>query len=97
MIDVALRDLETIKQGVGETFSKYMSRWKWKASRMVNRPNEKDQINRIIKNLLSTYNNRPLPVPISSFGELCNCGTRIEDVINNGQLKKGENKRLIKN
>jgi len=45
MIDVTLRDLETTKQGVGETFSEYMMRWKGKASMMVNRPNEKDQIN----------------------------------------------------
>ena len=52
MIDVTLRDLETTKQGVGETFSEYMTRWKTKAPRMVNRPNEKDQINMIIKNLL---------------------------------------------
>ena len=42
MIDVTLKDLETTKQGVGETFSEYMTRWKGKASRMVNRPNEKD-------------------------------------------------------
>ena len=42
VIDVTLRDLETTKQGVGETFFKYMTRWKGKASRMVNRPNEKD-------------------------------------------------------
>ena len=41
MIDVTLRDLET-KQGVGGTFSEYMTRWKGKASKMVNRPNEKD-------------------------------------------------------
>ena len=27
MIDVTLRDLETTKQGVGETFSEYMTRW----------------------------------------------------------------------
>ena len=42
MIDVTLRDLETTKQGVKETFSKYMTRWKGKASKMVNKPNEKD-------------------------------------------------------
>jgi len=84
MIDVTLRDLETAKQGVGETFSEYMTRWKGKASRMDNRPNEKDQINMIIKNLLPTYSSRLLLSPISSFGELCDCGTRIEDVINNG-------------
>ena len=96
MIDVTLRDLETTKQGIGETFSEYMTRWKGKASRMVNRPNEKDQINMIIKNLLPAYNSRLLSSPISSFGELCDCGTRIEDAINNGQLEKGESKPLIK-
>ena len=90
MIDVTLRDLETTKQGVGETFSEYMTRWKTKASRMVNKPNEKDQINMIIKNLLPVYNCGLLSSPISSFGELCDCGTRIEDALNNGQLEKGE-------
>ena len=82
MIDVTLRDLETTKQGVGETFSKYMTSWKGKASRMVNRPNEKDQINKIIKNLLPAYNSRLLSSLISSFGDLCDCGTRIKDAIN---------------
>ncbi|XP_030970248.1 uncharacterized protein LOC115990571 [Quercus lobata] len=96
MIDVTLRDLETTKQGVEETFSEYMTRWKTKASRMVNRPNENDQINMIIKNLLLAYNSRFLSLPISSFGELCDCGTRIEDAINNGQLEKGESKPLTK-
>ena len=67
-----------------------MTRWKTKASRMVNRPNEKDQINMIIKNLLPAYNSRLLSSPINLFGELCDSGTRIEDTINNGQLEKGE-------
>ena len=64
-------------QGVRETFSEYMTKWKTKASRMVNRPNENDQINMIIKNLLPAYNSRFLSLPISSFGEQCDCGTRI--------------------
>ena len=71
MIDVTLRDLETTKQRVGETFSEYMTRWKGKTFRMVKRPNEKDQINMIIKSLLLAYNSRLLSSPISSFGELC--------------------------
>ena len=96
MIDVTLRDLETTNQGVGETFSEYMTWWKGKKSRMVNRPNEKDQINIIIKNYLQTYNSRLLSLPISSFGELCDCGTRIEDAINNGQLENGESKPSTK-
>ena len=44
----------------------------------------------IIMNLLLAYNSRLLSSLISSFGELCDCGTRIEDIINNGQLEKGE-------
>ena len=96
MINVTLRDLETTKHDVGETFSEYMTRWMTKASRMVNRPNEKEQINMIIKNLLLVYNSRHLSSLNSSFGELCYCGTRIEDALNNGQLEKGESKPLTK-
>ena len=84
MIDVTLRDLDTTKQGLKETFSEYMTRWKNKTSRMVNRPNEKDQIKMIIKNLFLVYNSRLLSLPISSFEELCDYGTRIEDALNNG-------------
>ena len=73
-----------------------MTRWKGKASRMVNRPNEKNQINMIINNLLLENNSWLLSLPISSFGELCDYGTRIEDAINNGQLEKGESQPPIK-
>ena len=73
-----------------------MTRWKTKAFRMVNRPNEKDQINIIIKNLLPSYNSRLLLSPISSFKELCDCVARIEDAINNGQLENGESKPSTK-
>ena len=82
MIDVTLGNLKTTKQVIGETFSEYTTRWNNKASRMVNRPNENDQINMIIKNLLP-INSRLLSLPISSFGELCDCETRIEDALNN--------------
>ena len=33
-----------------------------------------------------------MSLPISSFRELCDCGTRIEDAVNNGQLEKRESK-----
>ena len=73
-----------------------MTTLKQKTSRMVNRSNEKDLINMIIKNLLSAYNTRLLSSPISSFGELCKIGTRIEDAINTRQLDKGYEKPPIK-
>ena len=87
---------ELVELLVGETFTKYMTRWKGKSSKMANRPNEKDQINMITKNLLPAYNSRFLSSPISYFGELCDYGTRIEDAINNEQLEKWENKPPIK-
>ena len=92
MIDVTLRDLKATKQGFNETFSEYMMRWKNKVSRMVNRPNEKDQINMIIKNMLPAYNKRLLSSPINYFVDLCDCGTRIEDVINSRQMDLSEAK-----
>ena len=70
--------------------------WKGKALRMVNRPNEKDQINMIIEIFLLAHNNRLLSSHIGSFGELCDCGTITEDAINNEQLEKGERKPPIK-
>ena len=96
MINVTLRDLETTKQGFNETFSEYMMKWKNKVSRMVNMPNEKDQINMIIKNLVPAYNNRLLSSPINSFVDLCDCGMRIEDAINTGQLDLREAKLQAK-
>lgn len=42
------------------------------------------------------YNSRHLSSPISTFGELCDYGARIEDAINNGQLEKGKSKPSIK-
>lgn len=92
MIDLTLRDLEATKQRFNETFAEYMMRWKKKVSRIVNRPNENDQINMIIKNFLLAYNNRLLSSPINSFVELCDCGMRIEDAINIGQLDLSEAK-----
>ena len=48
----------------------------------------KGKASRMVSRLLSS--------PISSFGELCDYGTRIEDAINNGRLEKGESKPPIK-
>ena len=57
---------------------------------------KKDQINMIIKNLLLAYNNRLLSLPINSFAELCDCGTRIEDAINTRRLDLSEAKLQAK-
>lgn len=57
MLEVTLRDLEMTKQKGDETFSEFLARWRGKAASMVNRPNEEDQIDIIIKNLIPVYFN----------------------------------------
>jgi hypothetical protein len=70
MIDITLKDLETTKQKQGETFSEYLVRWREKASKMINRPGEKDQVNIMMKGLLPVYFNRMLSATIMNFEQL---------------------------
>jgi hypothetical protein len=57
MIDVTLCDLETTCQRENETFFEFLVRWRAKASKMMNRPKEKDQVNMVMKGLLPVYYN----------------------------------------
>ena len=83
MIDITLGDLETTKQREGETFSEYLVNWREKASKMINHPGEKDQVNIMMKDLLPIYFNRMLSTSIMNFEQLCDCGIRIEDAMEN--------------
>ena len=85
-----LRDLETTRQRENETFPEFLVRWRAKALKMMNRPNEKDQVNMVMKGLLLVYYNWMFASPIIEFEQLCNSGMRIEDAIDNGQLDKIE-------
>jgi hypothetical protein len=86
MIDITLRDLETTHQRENETLSEFLVRWRAKASKMMNRPKDKDQVNIVMKGLLPVYYNRLFASSIIDFEQLCNSGMRIEDAIDNGQL-----------
>jgi hypothetical protein len=93
MIDVTLHDLEMTRQKENETFSEFLVRWKAKTLKMMNRPKEKDQVNIVMKGLLSAYYNRMFA--IMDFKQLCNSGMRIEDAIDNGQLDKRERRIFV--
>ena len=92
MIDVTLSDLEMTRQIDNETFSEFLVRWRAKASKMINRLDEKDQVNIVMKGLLPIYYNRMFASPIMDFEQLCNSGMRIENAIDNVQLDKREGK-----
>ncbi|XP_075667350.1 uncharacterized protein LOC142636942 [Castanea sativa] len=95
-LDVTLRDLETTRQKPNETFSEFIVRWKQTAAKMIDRPNEKEQVNIIIKNLAPVYYNRMFCSPIMDFEQLHECGIKIEDAINKGELDQNEGKLQAK-
>lgn len=84
------RDLETTKQGAHETFSAYITRWRQKASRMTDRPNEEDQIQLVVKNLLPVYHKHLFAHYFPNFKALIGAGTQVEDAINDGTIKTEE-------
>ena len=88
--------METTKQKEGETFSEYLVRWKEKASKMINRLGEKDQVNIMMKGLFPVYFNRMLSAPIMNFEQLCGYGTRIEDAMENGKIERNEGRATSK-
>lgn len=95
-LDVTLRDLETTRQKPNETFSEFIVRWKQTAAKMIDRPNEKEQVNIIIKNLAPVYYNRMFCFPVMDFKQLHECGIKIEDAINKGELDQNEGKLQAK-
>ena len=89
-VDVTRRDLETTKQDSKESFSAFITRWRAKAAQMTVRPNEEEQLNMVVKNLLPAYNKYLFAQYFPSFKALIAAGTQIEDAINTGILKGEE-------
>lgn len=86
-VDVTHRDLETTKQEQNETFSAFITRWRLKASQMTTRPNEEDQIQMVVKNLLPVYHKHLFAHYFPNFKALIGVGTQVEYAINDGTIK----------
>ena len=54
-VDITRRDLETTKQGPKESFSTFITKWRAKATQMMNRPSEEEQLAMVVNNLLPVY------------------------------------------
>ena len=83
-VDITRRDLETTKQKPKESFSTFITRWRSKAAQMTNRPNEEEQIQMVVKNLLPIYHKHLFAQCFPNFKALIVAGTQVEDVVNNG-------------
>ena len=54
VIDVSRRELEALRQGLKETMTSFISRWREKIAQIVDRPSKMDQISMILRTLLPT-------------------------------------------
>ena len=54
-VDIRRRDLETTKQEPKESFFTFITKWRSKATQMMNRPSEEEQLVMVVKNLLPVY------------------------------------------
>ena len=74
-VDVTMRDLETIKQELKESFSTFITKWRSKATQMMNRPNEEEQLTMVVKNLLPIYHKYLFTQYFPNFKALIAVGT----------------------
>ena len=74
-VDIMRRDLETTKQKPKETFSVFITRRRAKVAQMTNRPNEEEQIQMVVKNLLPIYHKHLFAQYFPKFKALIIVGT----------------------
>ena len=55
-VDITIRDLETTKQEPKESFSTFITKWRAKATQMMRRLTEEEQLAMVVKNLLPISN-----------------------------------------
>ncbi|KAF5933448.1 hypothetical protein HYC85_029619 [Camellia sinensis] len=72
-IEITTRDLET-------------TRWRAKASMMILRPTDKDQIRMIVRNLQPKLMQKMIVLPFPTFSDLHEMGVQIEDALKQGLI-----------
>ena len=91
------RDLETTKQETKEAFSTFITKWRSKATLMMNRPSEEEQLTMVVKNLLPVYHKYLFAQYFPNFKALIAARSQIKDAINNGTIKNEDPPRFKTN
>ena len=76
-VDITRRDLETTKQEPKESFFTFITKWRAKAVQMMSRPNKKEQLAMVVKNLLLVYNRYLFAQYFPNFKALIAAGIQI--------------------
>ena len=85
----------TTKQELKESFSTFTTKWRSKATQMMNRPSEEEQLVMVVKNLLPVYYKYLFAQYFPNFKALIADGTQIEDAINNGRMRTHQGLKRI--
>ena len=86
-VDITRRDLKTTKQEPKESFATFITKWRAKATQMMSRPSEEEQLAVVVKNFLLVYYKYLFAQYFPNFQALIAAGIQIEDAINNGTIK----------
>ena len=78
-MDITRRDLKTMKQEPKESFSTFITKLRSKATQMMNRPSEDEQLVMVVRNLLPVYHKYLFAQCFPNFKDLIVVGTQIED------------------
>ncbi|ERN02379.1 hypothetical protein AMTR_s00096p00097910 [Amborella trichopoda] len=62
----------------GETFTEYISRWRYVAARILNPPSDEEVVKLVVKNLIDPYSGIFLMHPIKDFPTLLQKGEEIQ-------------------
>ena len=70
VIDVSRRELEALRQGLEESMTSFISRWREKIAHIIDRPSEKDQISMILRSLQLRFAKHLMGFPHTDFESL---------------------------
>ena len=84
IVDVSRRELEALRQGLDETVTSFISRWREKIAQIIDRPSERDQISMIMRSLQPRFARHLMGFPQTDFGSLVQAPYGIEEGISRG-------------
>lgn len=85
---ITLRDLENTYQEPREGYSDFLMRWKTKASQMINRPEEEEQVRLVTRNLRPEYIEKLEYQGITTFLQMDRMCAAVDEAIHSGRIKR---------
>ena len=84
VVDVSRKELEALRQRTDESVSSLISRWRGKIAEIIDRPQEMDQIQMVLRSLQPRISRHVVRVPFTNFGSLVLALHDVEDGISRG-------------